>query len=312
MKSSKRNALLKPHINWLMLLLAIIAATTMWYMVTVHYRIEGQLEVSLNYTDIPPDLIVTSGLVNKLTVRLTGPETLLRSLPSERLVQSISLSAIKKGKTTIPLPSQDLSPVLRAFTIVDIDPPRIVVEADTVMERSVPIKAIYDSPLRGDALTYANTSMSPSTVILRGPESVISGISNVPLVIPLNPKAAGTTVLEQLTLDTPNFVTATPSSVLVRYTITSGREVLSRHCQIKVSHDNTHHYTLEPKETNALIEVPEALAKSSSYLNNLDASVVPPPLEIGKSAKVKIRFSLPEGMTLLNSTSQEVTITRTK
>lgn len=312
MKSSSGKNTLKPGINWLMLLLAVFVAAVMWYFVTVRDRIEGQVEVSINYTDIPPNLVVTSGLVNKITVRLKGPEALLRNLPSERLIQSVSLAQIKKGVTFVPLPSQDLSPSLRAFEVVDVQPPRLVVTADTVMERSVPVHLIPDSPLRGGALTVENLSVSPATVILRGPEDVISGISNVPLTITLDPKAAGTTVQKPLPLDTPSLVTATPASVMVRYTITSGREVLSRHCKIKVAHDATHHYTLEPKETNALVEVPEALAKSSSYLNGLEASVVPPPMDAGGSAKVKIKFTLPEGMTLLNSSVQEVTVKRIK
>lgn len=284
----------------------------MWYVVSVRDRIEAQVEVNINYFDIPPNLVVTNGLVSKITVRIKGPEALLRSMPRERLTEAISLASIKKGVTIVPLPTEILSPALRAFEIIDIQPPRIVITADTVMERSVPVRTIVDSPLRGGALTVENVSVSPATVILRGPEEVVSAISNVPLTIPLDPKAAGTTVQQTMPLDTPSLVTSSPSSVRVRYTITSGRTVLSRRCQITIPHDSTHTYTVEPKEVNALVEVPEALAKSASYLNRLEASVVPPPMEAGESRKVKIRFRLPEGMTMLNSSIEEATLTRVK
>lgn len=311
MKFSKKDRL-KSGPSWLAMLFAVLVACAMWYAVSISDRIEGQVEISLNYYDIPPNLVVTDGLANKITVRLKGPEALLRSLPKEKLTQAISLASIKKGTTIVPFPSQSLSPTFRAFEVIDVQPPRIVVTADTVMERSVPVRTIEESPLRGGALTVENLSVSPATVILRGPEEVISGISNVPLTIPLDPKAAGTTVQKSMPLDTPSLVTASPASVMVRYTITSGRTVISRHCQVKVGHDSTHHYTVEPKEVSALVEVPEALAKSSTYLNGLEVNAVPPPLEPGESKKVKIKFSLPEGMTLLNSSIDEVTITRTK
>lgn len=311
MASSRRDRL-KPGVSWVAMFLSVVVAASMWYVVSVRDRIEGQVEISLNYYDIPPNLVVTNGLVNKITVRLKGPEALLRSLPRERLTDSISLASIKKGVTIVPFPNQGLSPAFRAFEVIDVQPPRIVVTADTLMERSVPVRTIVDSPLRGGALTVENVSVSPATVVLRGPEEVVSAISNVPLTIPLDPKAAGTTVQQTMPLDTPSLVTSSPASVRVRYTITSGRAVLSRHCQIKVAHDATHHYTVQPKEVSALVEVPEALAKSAAYLNGLEASAVPPPLEPGESRKVKITFRMPEGMSLLNSSIEEVTVTRTK
>ena len=296
----------------LAMLLAVLLASAMWYTVSVRDRLEAQVEVNIDYYGIPPNLVVTDGLVSKITVRLRGPETLLRSIPRQRLNEAINLSDIKKGVTIVPLAGDELGPAFRAFEVVDIQPPRIVVKADTLLERSVPVRTNVDSPLRGGALTVENVSVSPATVILRGPESVVSTISNVPLTIMLDPKAAGTTVQQSITLDTPSLVTASPPSVRVRYTITSGRTVVSRRCRITVETDAQHHYTVSPHELTVLVEVPEALAKSASYLQQLEVSVLPPPMEIDESMKVKPKFRLPEGMTLLNPATDDVTVTRTK
>lgn len=298
--------------NWLFAILSIIAATAMWYLVSVRDRIEAQVEINIDYYGIPQNLIVTNGLVSKIVVRLRGPETLMRSVLRQNINEAIDLSYIKKGVTIVPLPASDISPTLRAFEVVDIQPPRIVVTADNLIERSVPIKTVIDSPLKGGALTVENISVSPATVILRGPEGSISKISNVPLTIHIDPKGAGATEEQTMALDTPSLITSSPSSVRVRYTITSGRTVVSRNCHIVVAEDSTHHYTLQPKGINTLVEVPEALAKASSYLDKLEARVVPPPLEPGESKKARVQFRLPDGMTLLNPTSMEVTITRLK
>ncbi len=299
-----------PHA--LSMLLAVLLATAMWYVVSVRDRLEAQVEVNIDYYGIPPNLVVTDGLVSKITVRLRGPETLLRSIPRQRLNEAVDLSDIKKGVTIVPLAGDELGPAFRAFEVVDIQPPRIVVKADTLLERSVPVRTIVDSPLRGGALTVENVSVSPATVILRGPESVVSNISNVPLTIMLDPKAAGTTVQQSTILDTPSLVTASPPSVRVRYTITSGRTVVSRRCHIAVESDAQHHYSVTPAELTVLVEVPEALAKSASYLRQLEVSVLPSAMEVGESKKVKPRFRLPEGMTLLNPVTDEVTVTRTR
>lgn len=309
MKSSS-NPRRAPHL--VSLLVAVLTAVGMWYVVSVRDRLEAQVEVNIDYYGIPPNLVVTDGLISKVLVRLRGPETLLRSIPQQKLTQAVDLSGIKKGVTIVPLSGENMGPAFRAFELVDVQPPRIVIKADTLMERSVPLRAIVDSPLRGGALTVENVSVSPATVVLRGPESVVSDISSLPLTIMLDPKAAGTTVHQTVTLDTPSLVTATPSSVRVQYTITSGRTVVSRRCKVELSVENRRFYDVEPEEINVLVEVPEALAKNARYLGELEVSVVPPALEPGQNAKVELRFRLPEGMTLLNPATEEVTVSRKK
>lgn len=117
---------------------------------------------------------------------------------------------------------------------------------------------------------------------------------------------------QTVTLDTPSLVTATPSSVRVQYTITSGRTVVSRRCKVELSAENRRFYDVQPEEINVLVEVPEALAKNARYLGQLEVSVMPPALEPGQNAKVELRFRLPEGMTLLNPATEEVTVSRKK
>ena len=161
MKSSENNGRLRRAPHLLSLLVAVLAAVGMWYVVSVRDRLEAQVEVNIDYYGIPPNLVVTDGLISKITVRLRGPETLLRSIPQQRLTQAVDLSDIKKGVTVVPLGGDNLGPTFRAFELVDIQPPRIVIKADTLMERSVPLRTIVDSPLRGGALTVENVSVSP-------------------------------------------------------------------------------------------------------------------------------------------------------
>lgn len=312
MKSSENNGASRRAPHLFSMLLAVLVAVVMWYGVSVSDRLETQMEVNIDYYGIPPNLVVTDGLVSKITVRLRGPEALLRSIPQQWLTHAVNLSDIKKGVTIVPLSGDSLGSNYRAFELVDVQPPRIVVKADTLLERSVPLRAIVDSPLRGGALTVENVSVSPATVVLRGPEGVLSDISSVPLTIMLDPKAAGTTVHQTITLDTPSLVTASPSSVRVQYTITSGRTVVSRRCNVELAGENRRQYTVQPEEVTVLVEVPEALSASARYLGQIEVSVTPPSLEPGQSKKAELRFRLPEGMTLLNPATEEVTVFRKK
>ena len=310
MSFSSRKKSILPHI--ISLLVSVVIATAMWYTVSVRDRIEAQFEVNINYVGIPKNLIVTDGLINKVTVRMRGPQTLLRGIANQRLNQKIDLSMIKKGVTIVPLNTEHMAAYYRAFEVLDVQPPRIVVKADNLIERSVPVRAEIESPLRSGVLTVENVIVSPASVTLRGPESVLSDMSHVPLSITLDPNAAGTTVRQNLPLDTPSLVNAMPGSVEVQYTITSGRTVVTRQVRVEMEAQNAQNYAVEPETLELLVEVPEALAKNSSYLRKLGVIVVPPPMEVGQSRQVDPRIRLPEGMTLLNPSVNPVTISRKK
>lgn len=296
--------------NILIMLMSVICATAMWYMVSVRDRLEAQLDVNLDYQGVPANLIITKGLESKVTIRLRGPETLLRTIPREMVRKTIDLSAIKKGENTVPLGSKQFIPEFRAFDLIDIQPPRIDITADTLMERSVRVKAKVESPLGGKALTIEGVSVNPGTVILKGPESIISKMTEIPVILQADAKSVGIQQNKTITLDTPGLVTSIPSAVDVRYTITSGRTVLTRICKITVAGAISHIYETDPKELTVRVEVPDAMVKDAAYLNQLEATVVPPDMTNGQTLKLKPRFRMPEGMSFATQPDKEVTVTR--
>ncbi len=107
-----RRFLTTPHLA--SLLISIIAATGMWYVVSVRDRIEAQFDVFIDYYGIPQNLMVTDGLIKKISIRLKGPETLLRSIPKQHLNQQVNLSEIKRGVNIVPLSPDNLQRSFRA------------------------------------------------------------------------------------------------------------------------------------------------------------------------------------------------------
>jgi len=73
---------------------------------------------------------------------------------------------------------------------------------------------------------------------------------------------------------------------------------------------NPDQYVTEPPEIKILVEVPEALAGSASYLSNLQASVIPPDLPPGGKATAQISYRLPEGMTIVPPVISEIVVRR--
>lgn len=296
--------------NFVFMLLALVAAIVMWASVNKWNKVEAQVEVGLDYYGTPTNLMVTKGLVNKLTVRLKGPERLLRSIPTEMLHRALDLSGIKKGENRVPIGHDQLDPLFRAFDVIDIEPSRIDLVADSIAERTVTVTTHVENPLKENALTYENVTVDPSTVVIRGPEEEISKISELPITIRLDPKLVGVKQDVAINLDTPNFVTATPPSVRVHYTITSGRESITVECPIRVAGDLAHNYEVYPPTLIFQVEVPEALQKDKAYLGQLEATVAPPALKVGESKRMRPRIRWPEGMTPLTPFTGEVVVTR--
>ena len=78
-------------VNWKYLLISLGMALLLWYTVNAREQIERVVEVRLDYKGLPEGLVVTSGQVSKITVRLRGPMELLRSLSSRELLSLIHI-----------------------------------------------------------------------------------------------------------------------------------------------------------------------------------------------------------------------------
>ncbi|MDE5831880.1 MAG: YbbR-like domain-containing protein [Desulfovibrio sp.] len=292
--------------------IAVVIGVILWVFVSRKDLVDTEIEVGIDYNKIPANLVITDGQISKILVRLRGPERLLRTLSRERY--PINLSDIKKGENLIPL-SQDkildqMKAQMRGFKIIDIQPPRIELIADAIADKTVPVRVEYDSPLSDEALTIENLSVIPSTVVLKGPEKTLAGISFLPVVVRPDPKITGQVQTLEPTLDTDNFVTADPSRVKVQFIITSERVAVTRDVPVTIAGDLQDHYEINPAFIKLVIEVPEALSKDVKYIQQCRATVAPPPMEEGKEKTLPITIVTPEGMKILSPPPKNALVTK--
>ncbi len=304
--SSKKQSVLLHVVS---ILISVCIATAMWYMVSVRDRIEMQIDVNMDYIGIPKNLIVTDGLIKKITVRIRGPEALLRNVNSPHLSHQINLSHIKKGVSIVPLTAEKLSGYYRAFDVLDVQPPRIVVKADLIVERMVPVQPQLKSSLRKGAVTVSDVSVTPSSVTVRGPESVVADITSLRLPIDIDARASGSAVEQTLPLDSPSLVTLTPNNVRVNYTVTSKRVSVDHRYTVEVSSDTPDDFVVTPERVTLAVEVPENLANNKGYLNGLRLSVIPPvDLNEGDSVELPVHYRTPDGMVVLKPLLETVRV----
>lgn len=74
----------------------------MWYTLNAREQIERVVEVRLDYKGLPTGLIVTGGQLNKVSVRLRGPQELLRSMTNREISYTMDLSGVTPGQERDP------------------------------------------------------------------------------------------------------------------------------------------------------------------------------------------------------------------
>ncbi len=300
------------NINFRVLLLSFVMASTLWYVVVIDETVDVQLDVQVEYKNIPKDLIVTEGLLHNIKVRLRGPEALLRDLPVSSRVHVIDLSNIRKGKNIIPFPNLQ-NKNLRAFDIHDITPSRVVIVADTLQERNVKIQPNIAASGTTSNIAIEDLSITPSNVLIRGPNETIKHIDSIPLQIRINPNSnPGPHSHKEILYIPQSYVTATPTHVTVSYTVLSERKTLNLERKVRIGSNTPQNYSIEPDIIDVQVEVPELLANNSSFLHGMVLSITPPLMDIESSAMVPLHIVLPEGMTLINELPKFIKVKRLK
>lgn len=298
--------------NWLTLLMAFIVALGLWYTVSVRDRIEAQFTFRLEFKGQPQNLIITSGLVHSMTLRARGPEALMRSINTQNLVWPVDLSKIQRGSNIIPLLPQNRSPSFRAFEIIDMTPPRLVVEAEPALERSLPLAVTLQTDFAKGVIEVRGIRTIPEMVLVRGPESTMAALKNIPVPLRVGATSRQGAHSAQVPLSPPLLVTTTPPTVTVQYEVASSRRTVVLERPIAVSYKGGGELELEPDSFVLEAEIPANLADNISYLRKLQLHVNAPPLEPGASATVPLEVTLPPGMQLKTALPGDIAVTRKK
>ena len=166
--------------NWRYLLVAFLLALGLWYTLNAREQIERVVEVRLDYKGLPPGLIVTGGQLNKVSVRLRGPQELLRSMTNREISYTMDLSGVTPGKNVIPLTTgENKPPELRAYEVLEVTPSRMILEVDKIMETNLPVKVALRASPAASSVRLKDLVVDPPQVTVRGPASVIASMKEI-------------------------------------------------------------------------------------------------------------------------------------
>jgi YbbR domain-containing protein len=160
--------------NWPFKLVALVLAFAIWVAVTGESRIVKDFPVPLEIV-LSDARILASAPPNNVTVRLRGPEGLLRRLESTSMAMRVDLGDAPPGTHDVQLSKADLQNVPRDVTVEFIDPDRLSLALGRRLRRELKVvPAFLGQPPEGFA--FYGAQVLPEIIVVEGPESEIKSL----------------------------------------------------------------------------------------------------------------------------------------
>jgi YbbR domain-containing protein len=156
------------HLPWK--IVSLIAAVLLWFGLVGETELAISVPVSIQYRNVPPDLDISSGQLDRLFLKLRGPSTQLTPAALANTAVHLDLGAIHSaGEQTFTIDSSNLNLPTGVF-LLRVVPSQIRVDLEKRITRQVPVEVRYSGP---PPLGYRiiGQTVDPPRVTIVGPES---------------------------------------------------------------------------------------------------------------------------------------------
>lgn len=287
------------------LLLAIIISCILWYMVIGRELVDTIVEMRLDYRGIPSDVVVRSGLENKVRVRVRGPQGLIANLNTKNEAHIVDLSKIKAGMNVVPL---HITSPHTAFSIIEITPNNLELDVDTIAEKKVPIVVQFSEALSSD-ITILHTKVSEHSITLRGPESTLATIKEAPVVVELPDKMQDGYTSFTLAPKIPRDVDAIPATIVtsVEFQITTKTVSVVKPILVRGA-EGVWDTNIKPEEVVVKVTVPASM-KMDDIRKNMEAYVMLPRFIKEGATRLPVRVQSADSIQVIQTQPKIVTVT---
>lgn len=291
--------------NWQYRLLALFMALICWYMVSGQEKVETWLEVPLEFVNLPQQMKIVSG-AGKIQIRIRGTSSQIRSLSMHHLAYTVDLAEIHPGKNIIPLFPENIF-IISAVDVVEINPSRLELIADTVVSRSLPVHLNWDGTPAED-MRFSNSTVEPERITVTGFANSLDGLKHIataPVRVPTNGVTPAT---GQAALALPDGVSAEISSVDYILEFAPVTQAI----WVKINLEPVLHqgftYTFDPKFVRVQLDVPVRQLKDKNWRESLHLFLDPGEDPPAGRSRIRPRTEFPEGVRILEARPEDVEI----
>ena len=166
--------------DWVMKLIALVVTLGLWLGVTGLRTPTSRrfMNIPLNLR-VANELEVTNSPVTEVEIKVSGDKSKIDQLNQRDLSVSLDLTDVLAGDRTVQITPDNVNVELPAgFKLEEIQPSRIAVKLEKIIERDVPVKAETEGALVEGFEIYTSSSV-PTTVRVRGPESFVRPLDSI-------------------------------------------------------------------------------------------------------------------------------------
>lgn len=290
--------------NWKYRILALIMALLCWYVVSGQEKVETWLEIPLEFVNLPPRIEITSGLVNKIQVRIRGTSNQVRSLNTSRLAYKLDLGKIQTGANVIPLTTERMT-IISAVEIVEIRPSSLELVADAAMTKEVPVHLDWQGLPAPDTM-FKEMRLTPNKITLTGLASKLQNIDQLQtekVIIAENEKL---NVSGQVHILIPKDVSSDKPTIA--YELYFG--LLTQEIWVKMNVESIKHdsytYVVDPNFIRARLAIPVRLLKEKDWRETLSVVVDPGANPALGMVMLRPELLFPDGVEVLEFKPEEI------
>jgi YbbR domain-containing protein len=168
--------------DWLIKLVALVITLALWLGVS---GLRAPITTRLNNIVLQPrisnELEITNSPVSEVALVVTGDRRKIDQIKPENLIVSFDLTSVREtGDLIVHLTPENVNVELPTGVRLDeIQPNKIAVQLETVTEREIPVKAVFEGSTGENSEIYRETIVPPR-VRVRGPSSYIKSLDFVP------------------------------------------------------------------------------------------------------------------------------------
>lgn len=297
--------------NWQVMLLALFMALGSWFLIIGREKVEIVMDMALEVTNPPEGMIIKSGLVDDIKIRVRGPKGLVRSLTEKKLSYSVDVSKLTVGDRVIEIEVGKI-PLSPAFDVVEISPNRLTLSVDRIADKTIPVEVVWRGKINPD-YQVDSVSSDPKAVEIRGPESVLRKISRTRISIEEEfPDEVPTRWAHDFGLSLPPEVETSPSQVRVKVEFGPVLDDIWVKVPLEVEPPTGLRASASQDYVRLLIEGPIMLFRNREFRKDVAAKLrFPPGAGVG-AHDLQYDVTLPQGCRLVkrNPTAIQVRLRR--
>lgn len=163
--------------------ISLILAFSLWFLITTEKTTTRRLRLPVEFENFPQDMLILNDKETNVTVRLSGPASVVSRLGVNEVGISLDLMNVQKGINSLPISLKNIELPRYAenvVTIQNIIPNRLIIEFDENKRRYVKVEPVLTGLAEiAPGFTLGEIISDPPTILLRGPAKHVDRVGKV-------------------------------------------------------------------------------------------------------------------------------------